>query len=461
MANPKQIRLNALDQCSPSFLAFGLWAHPRDRALDYTKLSYWTDYARLLERGLFDALFLADILGVPDVYEGSRAAAFETGALAPSLDPAVLVSAMATVTENLGFAITGNASYEPPYLLARRMATLDHLTGGRMGWNVVTGFLKSGAHAMGHDDLQGHDDRYEAADEYMEIMYDLWERSWKDDALLRNKAGRRYADPEKISVIEHCSEFHRIRAAGPTEPSPQRTPVLFQAGGSTRGRQFAATHAEGIFINGPKPELLARQVSEMRARAAVLGRDPSSLRFFAGVTIIAAETDAQAQARLEDYRSYASVKGMLAQLSAALGTDLSLYPLDEPIRPQETDAAQSQLEILTRNGTMTVRQAAESMILSGRNLTIVGTPDKIATTLEAWSHECDIDGFNVSRILAHEDMEAVVELVVPELQRRGLYKTGYASGTLREKLGGDARLPLDHPGRSKIAPDRRINQRVR
>lgn len=447
MASPKPIRLNALDQCTPSFLAFGLWTHPRDRALDYTTLSYWTDYARLLEKGLFDALFLADVLGVPDVYQGGPDAAFRSAALAPSLDPAVIISAMATVTENLGFAITGSAAYEPPYLFARRMATLDHLTGGRMGWNIVTGFLKSGALAMGQDDLTEHDLRYESADEFMEIMYGLWDRSWADDALLRDKASGRYADPAKIGIIEHQTEHHRIRAAGPTEPSPQRVPVLFQAGGSARGRQFASTHAEGIFINGPKLELVAGQVSDMRQRAADLGRRPESLNFFAGVTIIAAETEALAQAKLADYKRHASVEGMLAQLSAALGIDLARYPLDEPIRYEKTDAAHSQLDMLTRKGSLTVRQAAEGMILSGRNLMLVGTPETIADTLGAWASKGDIDGFNVSRVMAHEDMEAVVELVIPELQRRGLYKTAYAPGTLREKLGGEARLAGDHPAR--------------
>lgn len=454
MTKPKTLRLNALDQCTPSFLAFGLWRHPRDKALDYTTLRYWTDYARLLERGLFDALFLADVLGVPDVYQKSPDAAFRSAALAPSLDPAVIISAMATVTENLGFAITGSAAYEPPYLFARRMATLDHLTGGRMGWNIVTGFLKSGALAMGQTDLTEHDLRYESADAFMEIMYSLWDRSWAEGALKRDKAGGVYADPDLIRIIEHDDPHYRIRAAGPTEPSPQRVPVLFQAGGSARGRQFASTHAEGIFVNGPKLELVSGQVADMRNRAVDLGRAPDSLKFFAGVTIIVAETEAQAQARLEDYRRYASVEGMLAQLSAALGIDLADYPLDEPIRYQKTDAAQSQLEMLTRKGSLTVRQAAEGMVLSGRNLMLVGTADTVADILCRWSDEGDIDGFNISRIMAHEDMEAVVDLLIPELQQRGRYKTAYEPGTLREKLGGSGRLPHDHPSQRPAEPAR-------
>lgn len=434
MPEPRQIRLNALDQCTPSFLAFGLWAHPRDHALDYTKLSYWLDYAKLLERGLFDALFLADILGVPDVYQGGPDAAFRAGALAPSLDPAVIVSAMASVTRHLGFAITGSASYETPYLFARRMATLDHLTEGRLGWNIVTGFLESGARAMGEAALGAHDARYDKADSFMDVVRALWQDSWRDDAVLRDRQNGIFADPAKIATIRRDGPHHHIQAAGPCEPSPQIVPMLFQAGGSPRGRDFAASHAEGIFINGPKPPLVAEQVTDIRARATAKGRDGRALRFFAGASIIVAETQSLAEARLRDYQRAASVEGMLAQLSAALGIDLAQYPLDAPIRYQETDAARSQLEMLTRKGSVTIRQMAESMILSGRNAMFVGSAQQVADQMQHWQLEADLDGFNVARIMAHETMEAVVDLLVPELQARGAYKTGYAAGTLREKL---------------------------
>lgn len=434
MCAPREIRLNALDQCTPSFLAFGLWAHPRDRALDYTTLDYWLDYARLLERGKFDALFLADILGVPDVYAQSPDAAFRSGALAPSLDPAVIVPAMASVTQNLGFAITGSASYEPPYLFARRMATLDHLTKGRLGWNIVTGFLNSGALAMGRDGLEPHDQRYEAADEFVGLIRALLVESWGKDAVKRDREGRLFADASKVKVIDHKGPYHRVHAAGPTEPSPQGMPMLFQAGGSPRGRDFAATHAEGVFINGPKITGVAEQVTDIRARAADKGRDPKALKFFAGASIIVGETEAQVEALRRDYQRYSSVEGMLAQISAALGIDLSEYPLDEPIQYRETDAARSQLEILTRKGQVTIRQMAENMILSGRNATMFGTPSQVADTMTQWVAEADVDGFNVSRIVAHETTEAVVDLLVPELQQRGMFKTDYAAGTLRAKL---------------------------
>jgi FMN-dependent oxidoreductase (nitrilotriacetate monooxygenase family) len=442
----REIRLNALDQCNPSFLAFGLWRHPRDKALDFTSIDYWADYARLLERGLFDALFLADSLGVPDTYRQSYAPAFRSGALAPSLDPSVIVPAMALVTENLGFAITGSASYETPYLFARRMTTLDHMTRGRIGWNIVTSFLRSGALAMGHNELAEHDARYDAADEFMAVMYGLWEGSWADGALKRDKTSGIYADPELITELDHSGGHHRIRAVSAAEPSLQRTPMLFQAGGSPRGRHFAATHAEGIFINGPQLELVAPQVADMRKRAAALGRDPRSLKFFAGATIIVDETEALARARYEDYKRHTSVEGMLCQLSAALGIDLSKYPLDEPIRYEKTDAAHSQLDMLTRKGSWTVRQAVESMVVSGRNLLIVGTPEQVVDEFARWVEHADVDGFNIARVLAHETMENFIDMVVPELQRRGMFKTEYAAGTLRERVTGSGpRTAPDHP----------------
>jgi FMN-dependent oxidoreductase (nitrilotriacetate monooxygenase family) len=299
---------------------------------------------------------------------------------------------------------------------------------------------------MGQDEVVGHDSRYDAADEFMDVVYRLWEGSWADGALKRDKEAPLYAEPSLIQEIVYRGAFHKLRAAGPTEPSPQRVPMLFQAGGSERGRRFAATHAEGVFINGPKVELVASQVAEMRRLAAEYGRDPRSLKFFAGATVIVDDTEALAHARYEDYRRYASVEGMLAQLSAALGIDLSRYPLDEPIRYEETDAARSQLEMLTRRGAWTVRQAIDSMALSGRNLLIVGTPQQAADELVRWVDEADVDGFNIARVVAQETMEAFVELVVPELQRRGLFKTQYRPGTLREKvLGGDARTAPDHP----------------
>ena len=186
----KQIRLNAFAMNCVAHQSPGLWTHPRDRTAEYNRLPYWIDLARTLERGRFDGLFLADVLGVYDVFGGSPDAALRNATQTPANDPLLLIPAMATVTKNLGFGVTSNLSYEPPYTFARRMSTLDHLTEGRIGWNVVTGYLDSAARGAGKDKQTAHDDRYDVADEYMEVVYKLWEGSWEDDAALRDRATR-------------------------------------------------------------------------------------------------------------------------------------------------------------------------------------------------------------------------------------------------------------------------------
>ncbi|MDB6138901.1 MAG: N5,N10-methylene tetrahydromethanopterin reductase, partial [Verrucomicrobiaceae bacterium] len=270
----KQIRLNALDMncmgCTP-----GLWTHPRDRTGGYNTLEYWTELAKVLERGKFDSIFIADIFGVYDVYQGSADAAFRNAVEFPVCDPFLVVPAMAMVTEHLGFGVTGTLSYEPPFSFARRVSTLDHLTKGRFAWNIVTGYLNNAAKAFGKAEQLAHDDRYEMAEEYMEVMYKLWEGSWEDDAVVRDKVNRVFAHPEKIHKVRHKGKYFEMEAYHLCEPSPQRTPVLFQAGASTRGREFAARHAECVFISGLTRQMVAATVTDLRKRAAANGRDPA------------------------------------------------------------------------------------------------------------------------------------------------------------------------------------------
>lgn len=442
---PKQIRLNALEQGNPSFQAFGLWAHPRDHAVDYTKLDYWLDYARLLERGLFDNLFIADVYGFPNVYKGNADGALRNGSQAPSLDPSVLLSGMAAVTEELCFTMTGSATYEHPYSFARRISTLDHMTGGRLGWNIVTSYLKSGAQAMGLDGLIAHDKRYDMADEFLEGVYRLWEESWAEGALVKDKQSRIYAEPSLISEIDFQGEYHRFKAIGAVEPSPQRTPVLFQAGGSARGRMFAATHAEGVYLNGTTPELVAAKVAAVTEDLERVGRRRQDVKFFCGVSMFVDETEALAKARYADYLRYSSFEGLISTMSGIMGIDLSEYPLDEPIAYEENDANRSALEMFTRNNSWTLRQVIEEKALCGTNVALVGGPGQIADELTRWMEVGDIDGFNIARIVAHETLENFTELVVPILQERGLYKTEYEPGTFREKLFGHARILANHP----------------
>ncbi len=447
MASPsKHIRLMAFDMNTVGHIQQGLWTHPRDRSVEYRTLEHWTDLARTLERGLFDGLFLADVLGVYDVHGGSPDPAIRHAVQVPANDPLLLVPAMAAVTQHLGFGVTVNLSYEPPFPFARRMSTLDHLTRGRIGWNVVTGYLDSAARAMGLDRQAKHDDRYDVADDYMQVVYKLWEGSWADDAVRADRAAGVYADPARVRAVRHDGPHYRMDAVHLAEPSPQRTPVLFQAGSSGRGRRFAAGHAECVFLNGQAAPALRTIVDDVRAGAAAAGRAPGDVLAFVGASLVVAETDALAQAKLADLRRYASGEGALVHASASMGINLDAYGMDDPIQVVETQAIRSNLEAVARSApVMTKRKLLDRMVLGSRQAPIVGSAATVADALQALVEGAGVDGFILSRTVAPECVEDVVDLLVPELQRRGLYKEAYAPGTLRRKLFGRDRLPDTHP----------------
>lgn len=442
----REIRFNAFDMNCVGHIQQGLWAHPRDQSHRYTQLRYWTDYAKRLEAGLFDGIFLADVLGVNDVFGGSNAAALRGAVQVPVNDPLLLVPAMAAVTEHLSFGVTANLTHEPPFVFARRMSTLDHLTGGRIGWNIVTGYLDSAAKAIGLDGMAAHDDRYDLADEYMEIMYRLWEGSWEDDAVVFDRANHVYADPAKVRKVHHRGKQYGIEAIHLCEPSPQRTPVLYQAGSSTRGRQFAATHAECVFVNGQKTEGVKGIVDDIRARAVEYGRSAEDIKVFVGATIVTARTEKQAREKFEDYRAYASSEGALVHAAGSLGIDFAKYDLDEPIETGKSSAIVSNVEAMTRTAgpQWTKRKLLEQMVLGSRQAPMIGSAEQIADNLVAWMDEAGVDGFNLSRTVVPECFDDIIELVIPILQERGLYKTSYREGTFREKLFGTPRLPSRH-----------------
>jgi FMN-dependent oxidoreductase (nitrilotriacetate monooxygenase family) len=446
---PRQIRLNAFDMNCVGHIQHGMWAHPRDRSMHYTDLDHWVSLAQTLERGLFDGLFLADILGVYDVFQGQPDASLRNAVQIPVNDPLLLVPAMAYATRHLGFGVTCNLTYEPPYTFARRMSTLDHLTKGRIGWNVVTGYLDSAARGMGLAQQPEHDSRYDVAEEYMQVVYQLWEGSWEDAAPLHDRERRLYADPARIHRVKHEGKHYKVDAIHLSEPSPQRTPVLYQAGASARGREFAAAHAECIFVNGQFRHNVRDIVADIRAQTKTFGRDPHDIKVFVGATVVVAPTDAEAQDKLAEYRAYASSEGALAHYSASVGIDFSRYGPDEPIRFVSNNAMRSNLEAITvrsRDSEWTLRKLMQMMVLGSRQAPIVGSPSRVADEMLAWMDEADVDGFNLSRTVVPECVEDFVALVVPELQSRGAMKQAYAHGTLREKLfGGSARLPPGHP----------------
>jgi FMN-dependent oxidoreductase (nitrilotriacetate monooxygenase family) len=445
----KEIRFNAFAMNCAGHMAPGLWRHPRDRSERYVDLNYWTDLARLLERGKFDGLFLADVLGPYDVYQGSADAAIQSGVQIPVNDPLLLVSGMATVTEHLGFGVTCALTYEHPYSFARRASTLDHLTEGRFGWNIVSGYLDSAARNFGLDQQTQHDDRYELAEEYMEVCYKLWERSWEQEAVRRDRKSGLFADPGKVHGIQHSGTYFRVPGFNLSEPSPQRTPVLYQAGASRRGKDFAAKHAECVFVSGPSAGIVRNYVRDLRQRAAELGR--GEILIFAMFTIIVAPTQSEAFAKLQEYRSYIDYKGALALMSGWTGVDLGKFDLDEELRPAKTNANQSALESFTisdPNRRWKIREIAEFVGLGGRGPVVAGSPGQVADLLQQWIEETDVDGFNLAYAVMPETYEDIISLLVPELQRRGVYKKEYRPGSLREKLFGHGPyLPDRHPGR--------------
>ncbi len=443
----KKILLNAFNMNCIGHINHGFWTHPRDTSTQYKTLEYWTNLAQLLERGLFDGLFIADIVGVYDVYQKSINVPLKESIQLPVNDPLLLVSAMAAVTKNLGFGLTANLTYEAPYLFARRMSTLDHLTRGRVGWNIVTGYLDSAAKAMGLKEQIEHDRRYDQADEYLEVLYKLWEGSWEDDAVIEDRQARIYAQPEKVHDVRHHGEFYQVEGYHLCEPSPQRTPVLFQAGSSDRGLQFAGSNAECVFISGQNKPATREQVDKVRASAVAAGRNPDDIKIFMGLNVIVGTTEEAAQAKYAEYLQYASAEAGLAHFSASTGIDFADYELDEPIQHVKGNAIQSATKIL-KNNDWTRQKLLDQHALGGRYINVIGSPAQVADELESWIAETGLDGFNLTRIVTPESYEDFIDLVIPELQRRGSYKTAYEHGTLREKLfaDGDARLPERHAG---------------
>jgi len=402
--------------------------------------------ARTLEKGQFDAIFIADITGVYDVYQQGVDLTLKESVQLPVNDPAIIISAMAAVTQHLGFGVTANLTYEPPYLLARRFSTLDHLTGGRVGWNIVTGYLESAAKAIGLDNQVPHDRRYDQAEEYLQLMYKLWEGSWEPGSVIKDRQQRIYADPTKVHKIQHAGEFYRSEGYHLCEPSPQRTPLLFQAGTSDKGIAFAGRHAECSFISGGTPDKTREQVNRLRQAAVDAGRRPDDIRLYVGVNVVVAATEAEAKSKHQEYLRYASPEAGLAHYSSTTGIDLARYELDEPIGYAETQAIDSVTRRF-KESRITRRQLLEQHALGGRYPTLVGDPVQIADALVSLVDDTGIDGFNLARIVTPESYEDFATYVVPELQNRGRYKTHYAEGTIREKLfAAEPWLPGRHPG---------------
>ena len=439
----KHIVLGAFEINGVNLTSQGLWAHPDHQSFRYTDIDYWIEVAQLLDRGGFDFLFFADSYGYPSIDGERPAVAFEQGTEIPKNDPMLLVPALATATERLSFAVTSSTTYEEPYANARRFATLDHVTRGRIAWNVVTTTATVVKDLFGRDRLVPHDERYAMADEYLQLSYALFEGSWEDGAVLRDKAARRYADASKVHPVRHDGRYFRSSGVFNSEPSPQRTPVVFQAGASKAGMEFAARNAEVVFLQGRDAASLRDQVATIRRLAVEAGRDARDIRTVVGLSAVVGKDREDASARLDDYLSYVDRDAMRVYFAQMTGIDLASLQPDTEVSSLSTE--QSRTQVARYNGR-SAAEAFEDFARRGmREFILLGSGDEIAQQMVDLVEETDVDGFNFTPFVSPGSYREFVDEVVPVLRARGALAPAARPMPFRERLFGSPRLPATHP----------------
>ena len=429
---------------TPSHITQGLWRSPDGDQVRFNDLNLWVSLARRLEEGGFDAIFFADVVGLYGDYRGGWDLHAELGLQIPSNDPLVILSALASHTEHLGLAFTAAPIQEPPFNFARRVSTLDHASNGRIAWNIVTNALVNGARNFGHEGLTEHDERYAWADEYLDVLYKLWEGSWDDDALLQDRASGVHADPRKIHKVHHHSARYDVEGPHLVSPSPQRTPLLFQAGSSPVGRNFAARHAEAQFILSPSPEKARVLIDDTRRLVESHGRHRDDLRFFQGLSFVVGSTEEEARRKETELEEYIDVEGMVAHMGGALGVDLGEHGPDAPVDEIETEGVRSILAWISESADGRRPTVGDVARLQGARTRVVGTPEQIANRLGDWQAS-GVDGINVVNATIPGSYDEFIDHVLPVLRERRLARREYAPGTLRHKLFGTDRLTDRHP----------------
>ena len=409
------------------------WADPADRQLEgLGDFAYWQGMARTLERGCFDAVFFADSPATHAVYNGNADPSVQYGVSWPNHDPMPLVAVMAAATERLGFGVTLSTTGTTPYLATRRMSTLNYLSRGRVGWNIVTGFSQAEHRANGMGAQMPHDERYDMADEFMEICYRLWD-GVPPDAIVRDADGGIFADPAKVQRVEYEGRYLRCSAMPPVLPGPFVRPVLFQAGSSGRGMQFAMRHAELVFAIQGHAEGMKRTMAALRAAAGDAA--PKPLLF--GLQPIIGGTEAEAHARAEALRARIPLDAILARLSGVLGADLGAFDPDAPLDTIDSQASRGLLAATAAGAggkRVTLREAARQWDLSVAIPQVIGTPEQVAERLETVWRDTGCAGFNLSPTTNPDSVDDFVDHVVPILQRRGVFRREYTGRTLREHL---------------------------
>ncbi|KAI5363183.1 putative Luciferase-like domain-containing protein [Septoria linicola] len=393
-AGKKSLILNAFVESCSGHQSPGLWRHPEDRSAEFNDIEHWVDLAKLLEKSKFHGIFIADVLGGYDVYQGPKnlAPAIRSSAQWPVNEPLAVVSAMAAATKSISFGVTVATTYEQPYHLARRLSTIDHLSKGRFGWNIVTGYLDSAARNLINDEQPAHDNRYEVAEEYIKVMYKLFNASWRDDAVIRDASkppSGWFTDPERVREINHVGKFHTVSGPHICQPSPQRTPLLLQAGTSKSGKLFAAQHAEAVFVAGHSPIAVAANIADIRKSAQEkFGRDPQKIKFLAMFCPVLGKTEEEAKAKYEDYISYGSEEGALALFGGWTGSDLSPYGDDQELTQVESNAIRAAVEVWSKAmpgvDKWTKLTVARHLMIGGLGATPVGTASQVADEMERW-----------------------------------------------------------------------------
>lgn len=444
MRMPAPLKFSAFVMNTTSHILHGAWRADDARQTNFNSLDHWIELAKTLEEAKFDFIFFADVVGLYDDYQSDWKKFVDSGLQIPSNDPLVLASAIASHTDNLGIAITSSILQAHPFDFARKISTLDHASDGRIAWNIVTSLSNNAWRNFGHDGITAHEDRYAWAQEYVDVTFKLWEGSWDDDALIQDKESGIHADFDRVHKINHIGDHYRVEGPHLVSPSPQRTPVLFQAGSSPTGRRFAARNAEAQFIQSPSPSHARALIEDTRRLTAEAGRDPQDLTFFQGLSFVVGSTEDEARRKAAELDELIDPSTIIAHSAGGLGVDLGHLDLDSPIGDIETEGTQSTLLWLREavpDREPTIRDLAELRSRSGR---VVGTPEQIADRLADW-RDAGVGGINVVNATIPGSYIEFAEHVLPELRRRGLAQNDYTEGTTRKKLRGTDRLPESHP----------------
>ncbi len=417
----------------------GSWRYPATEHGFLTQ-GYYQKLARTLEEGCFDLMFFDDRLAMPGIYGGSVADAVRLGARPVKLDLSVVLGVCAGVTRSIGLGATYSTTYYPPFHVARTFATLDHLSAGRAAWNVVTSVNDGEAQNFGVDAHLDHDARYDRADEFLEATTGLWD-TWEDDALVLDRTTPVFADPDRVHELNYEGEWFRVRGPLTVPRSPQGRPVLLQAGSSGRGRDFAARWAELIFTGDPSIDVARKHYADQKERVAALGRDPAAVKMLPMAYTVVGESTAHAEEREQVFlHDLVDPTASLVLLSELMNYDFSSLPLDAPVT-DELIASVSGIRGLVQNlrehigGTVTLADLAghRATLLQGPRF--VGTGRDVADQMEEWFDGGACDGFVIAATHVPGAYEDVVRLVIPELQRRGVFRSAYTGSTLRDHLG--------------------------